>query len=70
MKNRDDLRTWWYWELLKEERRWGKDALQPEDVRFEMGRRLTAWKMWAVGVGMMGAFVVAIAVVTAWLHSR
>jgi hypothetical protein len=44
MKNKDDLGTWSYWELLKEERKWGKHAMQAKDIRFEIERRYRNWK--------------------------
>jgi hypothetical protein len=63
MKNRGDLKTWWYWELLKEERRWGKYAMQAEEVRFEIDRRHTQWKVWTLWIGAICALIVAIAAV-------
>jgi hypothetical protein len=48
MKDRGKLSTWWYWELAAEERKWGKHAMQAEEIRFEMQRRQDNWKMWSM----------------------
>jgi hypothetical protein len=55
MKNRGDLSTWWYWELLKEERRWGPHAMQAEGIRAEIARRNELQKLWAMWIGVVGA---------------
>jgi hypothetical protein len=53
VKNKGDLSTWWYWELLKEERRWGKYAMQAEEVRLEIERRREKWKTWVYGLASL-----------------
>jgi hypothetical protein len=53
MKDRGDLSTWWYWELAKEDRRWGKHAMQAEEIRFEMERRREKYKMWGLWVAIV-----------------
>jgi hypothetical protein len=70
MKNRGDLKTWWYWELLKEERRWGKHAMQAEEIRFEIERRRAEWKVWALWITAGGAVIAAIATIANWLNSK
>jgi len=35
---------WTYWELLKEDRRWGKHPMPAEEIRFEIERRHRNWK--------------------------
>jgi hypothetical protein len=68
MKNKGDLSTWWYWELAKEERRWGKHAMQAEEIRFEMERRREAWKLWGLWLGIPGAVIAAIASLVRLFH--
>jgi hypothetical protein len=67
VKNSDDLSTWWYWELAKEDRRWGKYAMPAdEEIRFEMERRRENWKLWGLCIGISGAIIAAIF----FLHSN
>ncbi len=66
MKNRDDLSTWWYWELAKEDRRWGKYAMQDGEIRLEMERRRENWKLWGLAIGIPGAIIAGIF----FLHSK
>jgi hypothetical protein len=70
MKNKGDLHTWWYWELTKEERRFGKHDMTVEEIRYEIERRRAQWKMWALGITAAGAVIAAIVAVANWLHSR
>lgn len=70
MKNRGDLSTWWYWELLKEERRWGPHAMQAEGIRFEIKRRRDEWKVWALWITAGCAVIVAIVTVARWIYSN
>jgi len=60
LKNKRDLSTWSYRELLEEERRWGKHAMQAEEIRFEIDRRHRSYKLWALGIGAVGAIIVAV----------
>jgi hypothetical protein len=70
MNNRGDLGTWWYWQLLKEERRWGKYAMQAEEIRFEIERRRAAWKVWALWMGAAGAVIAAVFTIANYFHSK
>jgi hypothetical protein len=60
MKERGKLSTWWYWELAAEERKWGKHAMQAEEIRFEMQRRQDNWKMWSMWVALPAAIIALI----------
>jgi hypothetical protein len=46
MKNRGDLSTWSYWELLREEKKWGPHAMQAEGIRAEAARCNQLQKQW------------------------
>jgi hypothetical protein len=55
----NDLSTWWYWELLKEERKWGKHAMQAEGIRFEIERRYRNWKTIGLAITATGGVIAA-----------
>jgi hypothetical protein len=56
----NDMSTWTYWELLEEDRRWGKHAMQAEEVRFEIERRHRNWKTIGLGITAAGGVIAAI----------
>lgn len=70
VKNRGDRSTWSYWELLKEDRRWGKYAMQAEETRSEIDRRHTQWNVWGgLIIAACTAILVIIGIVSL-LHSK
>lgn len=60
-KDRGDLSTWWYFELLKADRRWGPHAMQAEGIRAEIARRNQLQKQIAVWIGAVAGIVAIIA---------
>jgi hypothetical protein len=70
MKNKGDLSTWWYWDLLKEDRKWGPYAMQAENVRAELKRRNELWKMWGIWLGIAAVAGGALAKVFGWFISK
>jgi len=66
-----DYSKWSYWQLLREERRWGQYDMNAIEVRAEIQRRREQWKMWGVWIGIPGAVIAAIATVANFfLHSK
>ncbi|MGA2895113.1 MAG: hypothetical protein ABSE22_19780 [Xanthobacteraceae bacterium] len=61
MKNKGDLSTWWYWELLREEKKWGPYAMQAEGMRAEIKRRNDLYKVIATWIGAVAGIVAIIA---------
>jgi hypothetical protein len=70
MKDRGNLSTWSYWELLKEERKWGKHAMQAEEIRAELGRRREHWKTMGMWIGIPSAVIAAVFTVANFFHSK
>jgi hypothetical protein len=70
MKNKGDLKTWSYWELLREERKWGKHAMQAEEYRFEIERRYQNWKVLTLGITASGTIIAAVFTILNYLLSK
>jgi hypothetical protein len=62
--------SWSYGDLLNEERRHGKHAMPAEEIRFEIERRRTQWKVWGGWITAGAAIIVAIITVANWFHSK
>ncbi|GLH78570.1 hypothetical protein SSBR45G_34790 [Bradyrhizobium sp. SSBR45G] len=69
MKNQGNLSTWSYWELLKEERKWGKYDMNATEVRAEIERRREHWKTLAMWIGIPGGVIAAIVAVANFVRS-
>ena len=47
--------------MAKEEQKWGRYAMQAEEIRFEMERRREKWKVWGIWIGLPAAVIAAVA---------
>lgn len=70
MKDRGNLRTWSYWELLKEERRWGKHDMNAEEIRTEIERRREHWKTLALWLSFPVAILAAVFTIANYFHAK
>jgi hypothetical protein len=64
----NNMSTWTYRELLKEDRSWPKHAMQAEEVRFEIERRHRTWKAISLPIGAIGGVIVAVFTILSYLR--
>jgi len=66
MKNRGDLSAWSYRELTSAERKLGQYDMRATEIRAEIARRQTTYRMWVLWVGVAAAVIAAIAAVAGY----